>query len=134
MPRGLAASGATRATRATSCPEVARSPRSISMKTKLTVSEAEEVAAIARASGLTISALLRRSVLAQKIESRPPVPAINAQAYAELGRIGGNLNQLARWANNNKLPPDFGGQLAQAINNLGAAIKTTRAQLLGVKP
>lgn len=108
MPRGLAASGATRAT---SCPEVARSLRSVSAKTKLTASEAEEVAAIARASGLTISGLLRRSVLAQKIESKPPVPAINTQLYAEMGRIGGALNQLAKHANNDHFSPEFAGRL-----------------------
>ena len=50
-----------------------------------------------RASGLTASAFVRKSIQGEDIKPRPP------EAYAallrELSAIGNNINQIAHWAN-----------------------------------
>lgn len=47
--------------------------------------------------GLSCSDLIRQTAASIRIESRPP--KIHADTLAELGRIGNNLNQLAKIAN-----------------------------------
>ena len=48
--------------------------------------------------GLTPAQFLRHAALTRRLPS-PPVPAVNRQEYANLGRMAGNLNQLTRRAN-----------------------------------
>lgn len=62
---------------------------------RLTESEKEKWSALAEAAGLgnNLSSFIRYCVEHRHIA--PPVPAINSAAYAELGRIGNNINQIA---------------------------------------
>ena len=48
--------------------------------------------------GLTPAQFLRHAALTRRLPS-PPVPAVNRDEYAKLGRLAGNLNQLVRRAN-----------------------------------
>ena len=48
--------------------------------------------------GLTPAQFLRHTALTRRLPS-PPVPAVNRDEYAKLGRLAGNLNQLTRRAN-----------------------------------
>lgn len=48
--------------------------------------------------GISPAQWLREAALARRLPP-PPVPAINREEYAELARLAGNLNQLARAAN-----------------------------------
>ena len=48
--------------------------------------------------GLTPAQFLRHTALTRRLP-RPPVPAVNRDEYAKLGRLAGNLNQLVRRAN-----------------------------------
>ena len=61
---------------------------------RLTEEEKENWSALAEAAGLgnNLSKLIRYCVDHRHIA--PPVPAINSAAYAELGRIGNNINQV----------------------------------------
>jgi hypothetical protein len=62
---------------------------------RLTEEEKENWSALAEAAGLgnNLSKFIRYCVEHRHIA--PPVPAINSAAYAELGRIGNNINQIA---------------------------------------
>ena len=62
---------------------------------------ADEYAALkakAEQMGMTPAQWLREAALSRRLPS-PPVPAINREQYAELARLSGNLNQLAKLAN-----------------------------------
>lgn len=79
------------------------------------------------AQGLSLSDLLRRAALNIPIPARSfdaTHVALLAQTLGELGRIGGNINQLARRANAGKL---FGhdAEIASAL----AELDTLRARL-----
>lgn len=50
----------------------------------------------AQAAGLPMSAFVRRAALGQRCI---PVPAINAEQWAKLGRLAANLNQIAKHLN-----------------------------------
>ena len=64
------------------------------------VSAAESATLRTRAAemGLTPAQFLRHAALTRRLP-RPPVPAVNRDEYAKLGRLAGNLNQLVRRAN-----------------------------------
>jgi len=66
---------------------------------RCTANEKAELRAKAIASGLPISTLLREALGLVKARRRKPVPSANPELVLALGRIGGNLNQLARWLN-----------------------------------
>lgn len=55
-----------------------------------------------RLHGHATCALVRIAALARRLPP-PPVPAINRAIYSELARMGVNLNQLARAANEGRL-------------------------------
>lgn len=64
--------------------------------------------ALARASGLTIGEWARTMICnnrkALPALRRPPPPVADPKLLAAVGRIGNNLNQVARAANRNQLP------------------------------
>ena len=70
---------------------------------------------------------LVRSLIFKKPIRWMKIPAINRQAYAELGRIGANVNQLSRSANTYGYS-DQAGELAE----LHQIIQQIRRELLGV--
>lgn len=67
---------------------------------RLTEAEAARIRAAAESRGLTVSAYVRRAALGGEV---PPAPVADAgelrELYAELRRIGNNLNQIARSMN-----------------------------------
>ena len=65
---------------------------------RVTPFEYDALRAKAEKLGLMPAQWLRQAGLARRLPS-PPVPAINREEYAELARLAGNLNQLARLAN-----------------------------------
>lgn len=64
--------------------------------------EARQIRRLAERSGLSVAALMRKTLLnapAPKAVRRPSVdPAAAAQILAQLGKIGSNVNQLAHYA------------------------------------
>jgi hypothetical protein len=64
---------------------------------RLTDSEKEdwEAKALAAGMGKNLSKFIRYCVERERIYLAPPVPAINSATYAQLGRIGNNINQIA---------------------------------------
>lgn len=83
----------------------------------------------AEAAGLKVGQFCLAAAKGTKIT--PPVPAINRQLYADLGRVGSNINQIARKLNSeNRLS---GSDLVAALNSLSESLAETRRQLIGAK-
>lgn len=87
--------------------------------------EHEQFRALARRRSMRLANFVRTAIL----HGHPPaIPEINRQALADLQRIGGNLNQLARHLNS-------GGELTDAdtLNELRAQASALRAALAGAR-
>lgn len=76
--------------------------------TRVRVNETEErqIKDLASARGLSVSQLIRHATLSTRMPKRRfdrSHVALLARLLGELGRVGGNLNQLVRRAHNGKL-------------------------------
>ena len=94
--------------------------RKISVMVRLTKNEAE---AIDKKRGKTARAVFIR-LCANGAKISPPIPQINIEARAELSKIGGNLNQIAK-AINSGLDID--------ISEIQKEISKLRLSLLGIR-
>lgn len=70
---------------------------------RCTVSEKEQLRAQAERAGVPAATLLRETLGLVDARRRKPVPKADPVMIRELGRIGGNLNQIARVLNRNAL-------------------------------
>jgi len=53
----------------------------------------------ARAAGLTRSAYIRQAAVTGQVQPRVVIPQINQRQWIELGKMGGNFNQIASHLN-----------------------------------
>ncbi|HDY96388.1 plasmid mobilization relaxosome protein MobC [Sulfitobacter sp. M220] len=53
----------------------------------------------AEAAGLPAATLLREALGLTEARRRKPIPRVDPTLVLAVGRIGGNLNQIARWLN-----------------------------------
>ena len=92
------------------------------------VAPAEFVALSAKAEqmGMTPAHWLREAALSRRLPT-PPVSPINREEYAELARLSGNLNQLARLANSGQ-PVTVADALLQRLT---AEVGRLRLALIG---
>jgi hypothetical protein len=81
----------------------------------------------ARAACLPMSTFLRRVALKKKIE-QPPTEISRTQ-YAELARVGSNLNQIAAAINAGRAS----GIDVDVINELATQVRLLRLELIGVR-
>lgn len=102
--------------------------RSIKFHGGFTFAEAEQIAQKAEAAGVTESEFIRHAVLNRELKT---VPAINKNAYSELGKIGVNINQIAKLLNSGSNAND---QINATFGKLKLVIAKLRQQLLGVQP
>ncbi|MBQ0131621.1 MAG: plasmid mobilization relaxosome protein MobC [Comamonas sp.] len=72
--------------------------RASTIGVRVSAAEYEALRAKAAAMNMTPAQWLREAALTRRLPT-PPVPAVNREQYAELARIGANLNQLAHSAN-----------------------------------
>jgi hypothetical protein len=94
--------------------------------TRLTAEQYAELEHRARASGLPVAAFVRLAILGTK----PPELTHRGDvrpAIAQLGRVGNNLNQLTRLANNGTL---FPADLAATLDAVHAAVRDVRDALI----
>jgi hypothetical protein len=99
---------------------------------RVRTSEAEfcTIKDIASARGLSMSELVRRSAMGMRMPARllnQTDAKLIVQLLAQLGRIGGNLNQMVRYANTRKKI----GYLPQLSQTL-AKINTLRAEIRNI--
>jgi len=72
--------------------------RDVTIGVRVAPAEFAALTAKAEQMGVTPAHWLREAALSRRLPS-PPVPPINREQYAELARLSGNLNQLAKLAN-----------------------------------
>ena len=92
------------------------------IRVRTTHAEATTMKDLAVSRGLSLSELIRRAALNIRMPTRSfdaTHIALLTRTLAELGRIGGNVNQLARRANAGKLP-GHDTELAKALVELDA--------------
>jgi hypothetical protein len=76
------------------------------IRVRVSAEELARMQDLAKARGLSVSDLIRRAALGVRMPARgfdQTHAAVLARTLAELGRIGGNVNQLARRANVGRL-------------------------------
>ena len=96
--------------------------------------EVARAQALCERAGLTLAALIRRALFGTQPPRAARRPTINHQAVArrlaQLGKIGSNLNQLARQANAGRYPTD---SLEEALREL-SELRLACLQALGREP
>ncbi len=70
---------------------------------RCTAAEKAELRAKAEAAGLPAATLLHEALGLNEARRRKPVPRVDPALVLAIGRIGGNLNQIARWLNRSML-------------------------------
>jgi len=94
---------------------------------RFTETEAALVSQKAKAAGLRPSTFIRQAALGRRIS--PPAPEINREAWAALGKLAGNLNQILHHLNSGFAT----GLDSNLIFKLRREVQTLRADLLGGK-
>ena len=77
----------------------AKEPLTETFVFRCTASEKAQLRAKAEATGLPASTLLREALGLTEARRRKPIPRVDPALVLAVGRIGGNLNQIARWLN-----------------------------------
>lgn len=101
--------------------------RSVKFHGGFTFAEAELIAQKAEMAGVTESEFIRHAVLNRELKT---VPAINKNTYSELGKIGVNINQIAKLLNSGS---NANPEINDAFGKLKTVIAQLRQQLLGVQ-
>jgi len=100
--------------------------RLYSVRVAVREADLKEFRAESYARGISVSLLLFRRL----VSTRPFPTALDAKMAAELGRIGSNLNQIARHANSGQVV----GVGAGDLQGLYEIIRELRFSLLGGAP
>lgn len=108
---------------------VQRPKLSVTVSAKFSADDAAALENKALMAGVTRSALLRQAAIAGTITPPPLIPSINQVQWANLGRIGGNVNQIAARLNQGETLGR--STLAAAIEETRQAIAEVRSALLG---
>jgi hypothetical protein len=66
---------------------------------RCTATEKAELRQKAEAAGVPVASLLREALGRTDARRRKPTPRVDPALVLAVGRIGGNLNQIARWLN-----------------------------------
>ena len=92
---------------------------------RVSTAELEELSALAAAADVDVATWLRLAGLRRR-PPRPPVPEINRRLYADLGRVGGLLNQLAAEAHRGRVVA-----LGANLRELRDLLQQVRLELIG---
>ena len=108
------------------------SKRTSLISLRLTEEEKEVWEAKAEEAGLgnNLSKFIRYCVENRRIA--PPAPAINSDTYAELGRIGNNINQIAYAVNRAIKMGEPVNTSLEEIEDLKPLLQEVKLQLLGM--
>lgn len=104
-------------------------PPSIAIGVRVTPAEYQQLEEKAEAAGLKPGRFAVAAALG--LEITPPVPACNRHLYADLARVGANLNQISARLNSFSKLND--SDLVAALGDLSRLLAEVRRQLLGVK-
>lgn len=109
------------------------SKRTAIVPVRLTEPERDQLADVARDLGISLSTYIRQVVLARPLPPRRairPIPEVNRETYRDLGKVGADLNVIARrWAERRR---DAGtAEVLEAVELLTRLLGTVRGELLG---
>ena len=105
--------------------------RSRVVKTRMTEEEYAEFAERLSAYNMSQAEFIRQAITGAAIRPIITVSPVNDELLAEYGRIGGNLNQIARTLNEWHSPyPQLAGEVRAAVSDL-AALKFEVLQKVG---
>ncbi|WP_353392176.1 hypothetical protein [Ruegeria sp. HU-ET01832] len=77
----------------------AKEPLTETFVFRCTATEKADLRSKAEAAGLPAATLLREALGLTEARRRKPVPRVDPALVLAVGRVGGNLNQIARWLN-----------------------------------
>ncbi|OKH47665.1 hypothetical protein NIES2101_23385 [Calothrix sp. HK-06] len=115
--------------------ETPKPKRNINVTFRLTEVEKEDWESKAETIGCgnNLSKFIRLSVENSSIRLAPPIPPINRQIYIELGRIGNNLNQIAKAINYSvKIGNPVTNDPCPDIEEVKLLLKEVQALLVGM--
>lgn len=100
---------------------------------RLTEGERDQLADVARDIGISLSTYMRQVVLARPLPPRRavrPIPEVNRETYHALGKVGADLNAIARrWAERRREAGT--AEVVEAVELLTRLLGTVRGELLG---
>ena len=97
----------------------AKEPLTETFVFRCTATEKAELRAKAEAAGLPAATLLREALGLTEARRRKPVPRVDPALVLAVGRIGGNLNQIARWLNRAMLVGRTDLQMVSSVHTNG---------------
>ena len=77
----------------------AKEPLTETFVFRCSAAEKVQLRAKAEAAGLPAATLMREALGLTEARRRKPIPRVDPALVLAVGRIGGNLNQIARWLN-----------------------------------
>jgi len=104
--------------------------KNVTLSTKIGIDDAAALKERASQAGVTVSTFLREAALTGQVQPHTPIPQINQDQWADLARIGGNLNQIATHLHGGG-PVD--ARVSAAIDECRAVLSTVRAALIGLE-
>jgi len=117
----------------TNAPTPSRARRSVVVPVRLTEGERDHLAEVARDLGISLSTYMRQVVLARPLPPRRavrPIPEVNRETYHALGKVGADLNAIARrWAESRRGAGT--AEILEAVELLTRLLGTLRAEVLG---
>ena len=94
---------------------------------RVTKEEREQIKINAKSRGISSSSFARAAALGKKMPG-PLAPVINLKTWTELGRIGVNLNQIAKRLNESR----DGSGLVDAVADLKNQVREIRNEIMGI--
>ena len=114
-------------------PAATRPRRAAIVPVRLTESERDQLAEIARDLGLSVSTYMRQVVLSRPLPPRRavrPIPEVNRETYHALGRLAADVNVIARRMAERRR--DSGArEVLEALELVTRFLGTVRAEVLG---
>ena len=114
-------------------PTAVRSRRAAIVPVRLTKSERDQLADVARDLGLSVSTYMRQVVLSRPLPARRavrPIPEVNRETYHALGRLAADLNAMARRMNEHRREPSA-REVLEALELVARFVGSVRAEVLG---
>lgn len=106
------------------------SKKNVTLSTKVSIDEAAVLTEKAKQAGLTVSALVRQAAIDGQVQPRTVIPQINQEHWADLARMGANLNQIASRLNEGG-PVD--AHLSTLLDDNRKLLTDVRAALIGAE-
>src|SRR3989454_3864211 len=100
---------------------------------RLTEGERDQLAAVARALGISLSTYVRQVVLSRPLPPRRavrPIPEVNRETYHALGRLAADINAIARRMAERRREPGA-PEVLEALELVTRFVGTVRAEVLG---